>query len=214
MLSSITGRVVRVCLRVKREVSVCLTLLTPHARRDPRTPSRHMASAVWFAPIVIPGLFGYSSAAQQSVRDNIHTPDSARVFPAHLTTSGWVSLGEQRYVPLSACEGKLFNLPKARCVAECTHAANASSECRACDPLCGALIHRWKSPTGQTLESLTTLTDPPFVFAYNPYDDDMLKMRRTLILEPTLTRVWHETTWKCCSRRNGLTVDVRRSPSN
>ena len=173
---------------------------------------RHMAVAVWFSPVVTHGLFGYSSAAQQSVRDNIRTPESARVFPAHLTTSGWVSLGTQRYVPLSACE--LFNLPKARCVAECTHAANASSECRACDPLCGALIHRWRSPTGQTLESLTTLTDPPFVFAYNPYDDDMLKMRRTLILEPTLTRVWHETTWKCCSRRNGLTVDVRRSLSN
>ena len=64
-----------------------------------------------------------------------------------------------------------------------------------------------ESPTGQILESLKTLTDPPFVFAYNPYDEDMVKMRRTLILEPTLTRVWHETTWKCC-RRNGLTVDV------
>ena len=173
-----------------------------------------MALAAWFAPVVTHGLFGYSSASQQSVRDNIHTPESARVFPAHLTASGWVSLGEQQYMPLSACEGKLFNLPKARCVAECTNAANASSECRACDPLCGALIHRWRSPTGQTLESLTTLTDPPFVFAYNPYDDDMLKMRRTLILEPTLTRVWHETTGKCCSSRNGLTVDVSRYLSN
>ena len=165
---------------------------------------RRMA-AVYCTAVLTHGLFSYSSAAQQSAPANIHTPESAQVFPAHLTTS--VSLGDQPYKPLSVCEGKLFNLPKARCVAECTHATNASSECRTCDPLCGALIHRWKSPTGQILESLKTLTDPPFVFAYNPYDDDMLKMRRTLILEPTLTRVWHETTWKCC-RRNGLTVDV------
>ena len=186
--------------------------ITPKHYRDTRArgarvaPSAGMA-AVYCTAVLTHGLFSYSSAAQQSAPANIHTPESAQVFPAHLTTSGWVSLGDQPYKPLSVCEGKLFNLPKARCVAECTHATNASSECRACDPLCGALIHRWKSPTGQILESLKTLTDPPFVFAYNPYDDDMVKMRRTLILEPTLTRVWHETTWKCC-HRNGLTVDV------
>ena len=164
--------------------------------------------AVWFARVAT-GLLGNTDAAQQSVHANINTPASAHVVPAHLTMSGWVSHGAQPYVPLHACAGKLYHLPRARCVAECSRASNASSECRACDPLCGAVIHKWKSPTGQTLESLTTHTDPPFVFAYNPYDDDMLKMRRTLIVEPTLTRVWHEMTWECCSKPNGLAVDVR-----
>ena len=125
-----------------------------------------------------------------------------------LSRTGWQPLGPQPYAPLRYC-ARAFNLSKAQCRAECTSAANLSSPCRACDPLCGgAPIHRWRSPTGQTLETLTTVTDPPFVFAYNPYDTDMVSMRRNLIVEPTLTRVWHQTTWRCCSASNGIVVDV------
>jgi FkbM family methyltransferase len=59
-----------------------------------------------------------------------------------------------------------------------------------------------------TLHSITTATDPPFVFAYNPYDTDMQPLRRNLMVEPKLTRAWHEATWRCCSKPGGLVVDV------
>ena len=61
---------------------------------------------------------------------------------------------------------------------------------------------------GQTIETATTRTEPRFTFAYNPYDDDMARMRKRLILEPMLTHAWHEATWRCCNRTRGLVIDV------
>lgn len=150
----------------------------------------------------------YAHAAQLSMRDHVHVPQDARVVPSELRRAGWRSLGTRPYTPFRACAGKAFNLSLALCRKECTSADNSTSRCRVCDPLCGAEIQGWESPTGQKLESLTTATDPPFVFAYNPFDEDMRNMRRNLIVEPTLTRVWHELTWECCSAPNGVVVDV------
>jgi len=58
------------------------------------------------------------------------------------------------------------------------------------------------------IETVTTHTEPRFTFAYNPYDDDMKRMRRTLILEPTLTHAWFKATHQCCNSSDGLVVDV------
>ena len=78
-------------------------------------------------------------------------------------------------------------------------------------------------PTGQPLEAiavtalpagvprsikvLRTQTDPQFYFAFDELDDDMTRMARHLIVEPTLTRTWHELTSECC-RRHGTVIDV------
>ena len=66
-----------------------------------------------------------------------------------------------------------------------------------------------RSPSGvpQAIKVLRTRTDPPFNFAYDSLDDDMTRMARNLVLEPTLTRAWHELTGECCARR-GTVVDV------
>ena len=70
-------------------------------------------------------------------------------------------------------------------------------------------VRRWWAPSGQVLESVWTSTDPPFEFAYNPYDSDMAKMLNAGgVLEPTLTQLWGEQTRGCCSTSNGLVVDV------
>jgi hypothetical protein len=61
---------------------------------------------------------------------------------------------------------------------------------------------------GQTIETLSTRTEPRFIFAYNPFDDDMARMRKTLILEPTLTSAWHEATHRCCNESRGLVIDI------
>ena len=58
-----------------------------------------------------------------------------------------------------------------------------------------------------------TATDPPFTFVYDDDDDDMHRFARdNVIVEPTLTRAWHEATWRCCPPRHGrprgLVVDV------
>ena len=47
-----------------------------------------------------------------------------------------------------------------------------------------------------------------FTFVYDPLDRDMVRMLRTRVLEPTLSRVWHELTWKCCRHEKGVVVDV------
>ena len=83
----------------------------------------------------------------------------------------------------------------------------ARCECSLC-LICAKPRNRWTSPRGQTLESVTTNTDPPFTFAYNPNDADMQRMREQLVLEPVLTHAWHEATWRCCARPGGLVVDV------
>ena len=61
----------------------------------------------------------------------------------------------------------------------------ARCECALC-MICAKPRNRWTSPLGQTLESVTTNTDPPFTFAYNPNDADMQRMREQLVLEPVL----------------------------
>ena len=33
-------------------------------------------------------------------------------------------------------------------------------------------------------------------------------MRKTQVLEPTLTHAWHEATAKCCREKRGLVIDV------
>ena len=79
-------------------------------------------------------------------------------------------------------------------------------ECALC-LACAKPRNLWKAPSGQTLETVTTRTDPPFTFAYNPADADMKRMREQLVLEPVLTHAWHEATWRCCGS-GGLVVDV------
>ena len=80
-------------------------------------------------------------------------------------------------------------------------------ECALC-LACAKPRNLWKAPSGQTLETVTTRTDPPFTFAYNPADADMKRMREQLVLEPVLTHAWHEATWRCCAKPGGLVVDV------
>jgi FkbM family methyltransferase len=69
-------------------------------------------------------------------------------------------------------------------------------------------VHRWTSPLGQTLHSFATSTEPRFVFAYNPRDQDMVRMARQGVLEPALTLAWHDATHACCRERRGVVVDV------
>ena len=49
-------------------------------------------------------------------------------------------------------------------------------ECSLC-LVCAKLVNRWTTPMGQSLESVTTRTHPPFTFAFKPDDDDMQRMR-------------------------------------
>ena len=46
--------------------------------------------------------------------------------------------------------------------------------------------NRWTAPSGQTLLSFTTRTEPRFIFAYNPLDMDTDRMARKGVLEPAL----------------------------
>lgn len=80
-------------------------------------------------------------------------------------------------------------------------------ECQLC-AVCSKPANLWTSPLGQAIETVTTRTEPRFTFAYNPYDDDMARMRKTMILEPMLTHAWHEATSKCCNQTGGLVIDV------
>lgn len=86
-------------------------------------------------------------------------------------------------------------------------AACERCECQLCS-ICSKPANRYTSPLGQTIDTITTRTEPRFTFAYNPLDDDMARMRKTLILEPKLTHAWHEATWRCCNQTNGLVIDV------
>ncbi len=91
-------------------------------------------------------------------------------------------------------------------------AAGAIDVCERCEcalcAICSKPSNRWTSPSGQVIETVTTRTEPRFTFAYNPYDDDMRRMRKTMILEPTLTHAWYEATAACCNRTGGLVIDV------
>jgi len=68
--------------------------------------------------------------------------------------------------------------------------------------------NRWTSPLGQTLHSFTTNTEPRFTFAFNPQDQDMVRMARQGVLEPGLTLAWHSATQECCRDQRGVVVDV------
>jgi FkbM family methyltransferase len=68
--------------------------------------------------------------------------------------------------------------------------------------------HRWTSPSGQALHSFVTRTEPRFVFAHNPRDNDMARMARQGVLEPALTLAWHDAARACCRDRRGTVVDV------
>lgn len=69
-------------------------------------------------------------------------------------------------------------------------------------------INRWTAPSGQTVHTFTTRTEPRFVFAYNPLDYDMVRMARKGVLEPAMTLAWHTTTHACCKDERGIVVDV------
>ena len=69
--------------------------------------------------------------------------------------------------------------------------------CCGCGFCSGGPAGRWRSPRGQIIETLTTATDPPFIFAYNPLDMDMLFIRQRRIVEPILTRLWRNSTAGC-----------------
>jgi len=71
-----------------------------------------------------------------------------------------------------------------------------------------AHVNRWTAPSGQTVHTFTTRTEPRFVFAYNPFDNDMDRMARKGVLEPAMTLAWHATTHACCRDARGIVVDV------
>ena len=71
-----------------------------------------------------------------------------------------------------------------------------------------AHINRWTAPSGQTVHTFTTRTEPRFVFAYNPLDNDMARMARKGVLEPAMTLAWHATTHACCRDGRGIVVDI------
>jgi FkbM family methyltransferase len=71
-----------------------------------------------------------------------------------------------------------------------------------------ANANRWTAPSGQVVHTFTTRTEPRFVFAYNPLDNDMSRMARKGVLEPAMTLAWHDTTHACCRNRRGIVVDV------
>mgnify|MGYP006135015215 CR=1 FL=1 len=148
----------------------------------------------------------------------VNVPEGATIVPSELAKEGWKAEGVAPFEPRKGC-GR-----SAQCIPACnTHdldyevpvvgsGRNRTRLCRTCDcaacSTCGEVVMRWTSPSGQTLESLRVQTDPPFVFAYNPLDTDMVHMVHTLAVEPRLTRVWHELTWQCCAGPDGLIVDV------
>jgi len=80
-------------------------------------------------------------------------------------------------------------------------------ECTLC-AICAKPANTWTAPSGQILESVTTATEPRFTFAYNPFDADMHRMRKTHVLEPLLTQAWYEETVECCRKKDALIVDV------
>lgn len=69
-------------------------------------------------------------------------------------------------------------------------------------------VKKWTAPSGQTVHTFTTRTEPRFVFAYNPFDEDMSRMARKGVLEPALTLAWYNTTYACCRDARGIVVDV------
>ena len=138
----------------------------------------------------------------------------ANIIPSTLAREGWV-LEDPPTPHIERPAG--CSKENQGCAPDCVQkrrgqlTANRSATCERCECMmcyvCANPINRWLSPSGQTIETVTTHTEPRFTFAYNPFDDDMKRMRRTLILEPTLTHAWFRATRQCCNS-SGLVVDV------
>ena len=141
--------------------------------------------------------------------------------PPTLTGDGW-SLHRpplpRIYTPQSCASGVKLACDAGVCMAtkilmKAKHNATYTDQlCERCECalclVCAKLVNRWTSPLGQTLETVTARTRPPFTFAFNPADADMQRMRQQLILEPLLTLAWHESLWRCCRQPGALVVDV------
>ena len=56
----------------------------------------------------------------------------------------------------------------------------------------------WRLSNAEVLQTLHTRTEPPFVFAYDSRDNDMGRMFKSGIVEPTLSHAWYEATAECC----------------
>ena len=140
--------------------------------------------------------------------------DAPHRVPRQMPACNWDCM-----VPASAREKMQYRMQKngvspmlQSMVGELSKKVNRSTVCERCEcqlcAICSKPANRWTSPSGQEIETVTTRTQPRFTFAYNPFDDDMTRMREHLILEPTLTHAWHEATAKCCRETKGLVVDV------
>ncbi|KAL1496868.1 hypothetical protein AB1Y20_014452 [Prymnesium parvum] len=138
----------------------------------------------------------------------------ASIVPSHLSREGW-----RLEAPPTPHIERTARCSKERqgCLPDCVHRrprllANRSSVCERCECslcfVCAYPVSLYTSPSGQAIEAITTHTQPRFTFAYSPYDDDMKRMARTLILEPTLTHAWFAATHRCCNGTDGLVVDV------
>lgn len=130
-----------------------------------------------------------------------------------LAAGGWSVLGTRtHYTAHGVCAGAgcskqcLQDLKAARAVGGKQDTCS-KCECSLCSP-CASHATRWRAPSGQVVESLTTRTEPRFNFAYSPFDDDMRRMTQTRVVEPGLTTAWHQATWACCNRTGGYVVDV------
>ena len=119
--------------------------------------------------------------------------------------SGWV---RAHHPPPHRCGANR----RSRCNERCFDQRLATPElcskpiCCGC-AYCQHATGRWTSPSGVELETLTSATDPPFVWAYNPLDQDMLYARHRRLVEPGLSSLWVNVTAPCC-QSGGRIVDV------
>ncbi len=83
------------------------------------------------------------------------------------------------------------------------------AECCGCSFCAVGPASTWvDARTGAWVEALTTTTRPPFTFAYNLLDKDMLHARHWLQVEPRLTRFWADAAAECCREPGGVVIDV------
>lgn len=80
-------------------------------------------------------------------------------------------------------------------------------ECSLCSA-CAVPKTVWATPSGQSVETMTTGTHPRFTFAYQPLDWAMSTMQASRMIEPGLTRAWSEQTRECCATPGGLVIDI------
>lgn len=65
----------------------------------------------------------------------------------------------------------------------------------------------WQSPSRQILHVIQSSTRPSFLFAFNPGDSDMERIRQRRVVEPALTSVWQRNVLSCCSQGHTV-IDV------